>query len=109
MMPKPIYKIGLIACCGEKLTHKAPAKWLYVSPLFTKSRQFVESNCHEWAILSALHGLVQPDDCLHPYNYKLSDQPRDQRRAWSANVRAQVESKYCELAEDFTLVFVILA
>ena len=63
--------IGLIACCGKKLDHPAPARDLYTSTLFKKSRAWVESRCERWFVLSAHYGLVDPSTVIAPYNQTL--------------------------------------
>lgn len=73
-------KIGLVACCSAKLPHAAPARDLYVSPLFTKSRAYVERTCGKWFILSAKHFLVDPDQVLAPYDESLNERPPVHRR-----------------------------
>jgi len=60
--------VVLVGCSGSKLDHAAPAKDLYTSPLFKKCRAYAEALGVEWAILSALHGLVLPDQVLEPYD-----------------------------------------
>lgn len=59
----------LVGCSGSKLDHAAPARDLYTSPLFRAARAYAEAKGGPWAILSALHGLVLPDQILEPYDY----------------------------------------
>jgi hypothetical protein len=49
----------------------APAGDLYVSSLFMGRRRFVEASCDRWFILSALHGGVDPDEVIEPYDESL--------------------------------------
>ena len=50
----------------QSLPPKLPAKDLYVGPLFRKRRIYAERCVHrgdaiDWCVLSALHGVLQPD------------------------------------------------
>jgi hypothetical protein len=78
--------VVLIGCCGSKLDHAAPARELYTSTLFKKARAYAEALGGEWAILSALHGLVMPDQVLEPYDCTFKDV-----RARSSSPSAAVE------------------
>src|SRR4051794_5113257 len=55
--------ITLVACCGPKLGSPARAADLYVSQLFKKVRTYVERR-GRWFILSARHGLVDPNTVI---------------------------------------------
>lgn len=74
--------ILLITCVKTKLGRAAAAKDLYISPLFKDERKYAEASGVQWFILSAEHGLVQPDEWLVPYERYLPDTPRSYRRAW---------------------------
>lgn len=84
-------RIGLVGCVKTKLDAPAPARDLYVSPLFRGRRECVERTCARWFILSALHGLVEPDELIEPYDLALSDVPRPDRRVWSDRVLQSLE------------------
>jgi hypothetical protein len=49
----------------------APAGDPYGSSMFMGRRRFVESGCDRWFILSALQGLVDPDEVIAPYDESL--------------------------------------
>ena len=76
-------RIGLVSCVKSKLARPAPARDLYTSALFRGARCSVERSCGRWFILSALHGLVGPDEVLEPYEKTLTTATRDERRRWS--------------------------
>jgi hypothetical protein len=76
----------LVGCVKQKLPVPAPAKDLYTSPLFRKSRAYAEQAGVPWFVLSAEHGLVTPEQRLAPYDLRLSKTPREYRRAWGARV-----------------------
>ena len=52
--------------------------------LFAGRRRYVERTCDSWWILSAVHGLVAPDDALEPYDVTLNDASRAERRSSEA-------------------------
>lgn len=84
-------RIGLVGCVARKLSRPAPAKDLYISPLFFERRRYVEQFCDRWYIISALHGLVDPDTVLEPYNVSLREFTTRQRSKWGARVLSSLD------------------
>ena len=76
----------LLGCVSRKLTTRAPAKELYCSSLWRRRRAYAESSGRPWLILSALHGLVDPDELLDPYDVSLRQLSAAERRAWGERV-----------------------
>lgn len=101
------HSIGLVACCAKKLDEAAPARDLYQSQLFILSRAYVETRCDEWAILSAKHGLVMPDQAIEPYNLSLHDLTIPERRDWARRVAYQISDRYRKFLT--TARFIVLA
>jgi hypothetical protein len=85
-----VVTIGVIACGKAKLDHPAPARELYTGNLFRAAREYVETRCDEWFILSAKHGLVLPDDVLAPYELYLAATTPRYQAAWNLRVGRQV-------------------
>ena len=81
----------MVGCVKSKRAVPAPARDLYISPLFMGRRRYVESTCRRWFILSALHGLVTPDEVLAPYDATLLNATSARRRAWSKRVLAALD------------------
>jgi cytoplasmic iron level regulating protein YaaA (DUF328/UPF0246 family) len=81
----------LVACCGPKLTHPAPAADLYVSALFKKARIYAERR-GKWFVLSALYGLLDPTEVIAPYNITLKRLSSEERRKWGQKVREQLDT-----------------
>jgi hypothetical protein len=81
----------LLGCVKTKLDNRAKARDLYCSPLWRGRRAYAEASGLPWLILSAKHGLVEPDSVLHPYDLRLDDLPLSRRRAWGERV---VDSLY---------------
>ncbi len=80
----------LVSCVGKKLATAAPAKELYVSAWFTKARRYVESTGADWLILSAMYGVVHPDQVIEPYELTLNRMPKSDRKKWAAGVFDQL-------------------
>jgi hypothetical protein len=91
-------KIGLVGCVKTKLDQSAPARDLYTSPLFRGRRAWVEQTCSRWFVLSALHGLVDPERVIEPYDVTLGAASIAQRQAWSAKVLDQLEKRLGSLS-----------
>jgi hypothetical protein len=86
-------RAGLVGCVKSKRGVRTTARDLYVSPLFLRRRSAVEQTCGRWFILSALHGLVQPDDELDPYDDTLRKKSVSERRAWSEALVEELERR----------------
>lgn len=89
--------VGLVGCVKMKQSVPSPAKDLYVSPLFRRQREAVESRCERWFILSAKHGLLDPELTIEPYEEALHGTSRQHRRSWSASVLAQLQAELGDL------------
>ena len=84
-------RVGLVGCVKSKRSVPTPAADLYNSALFRGRRAFVERSCQTWYVLSAEHGLVEPDRVLAPYDKTLSGASRDEKRQWSDWVLIQID------------------
>ena len=83
-------KAILIGCGAEKQTVAAPAADLYTSRYFRAKRDFARSTGMPWAILSAQHGVLQPNSLTHPYDRSAEHFTRWERREWAAGVALQL-------------------
>jgi hypothetical protein len=88
--PERTADVVLVGCVKSKLSHAAPAKDLYISPLFRSERAYAEAAGKRWFILSAEHGLVAPEEILQPYELRLSTTPARYRQEWGAKVVQQL-------------------
>ena len=106
--PNPPRLIGLVGCSSAKLSRPAPARELYTSPLFRKASTYAELTCARWFILSAKHGLLNPDQVVEPYDVKLGTNARTSPpiHEWADRVRGQLAT---ELADTPRAVLVTLA
>jgi len=91
-------RVGLVGCVKQKGKTPAPARSLYVSPLFKGRRAYVERTCDRWFILSALHGVVDPESVIAPYDVTLNGLGVGRRRSWSAEVVTVLEQRLGTLA-----------
>ena len=81
--------VYLVACGKTKRGSRSLAKDLYTSTLFKFARSLAEREGDRWFILSARHGLVDPEGELDPYNQSLVTAGRAERRAWAVRVYLQ--------------------
>jgi hypothetical protein len=73
----------LIACSQTKATRAAaPARELYTGSLFQDAVRWAESWEFRWMVLSARHGLVDPDRPMTAYDAQLPSSPDPQRTLW---------------------------
>lgn len=81
--------IGLVSCAATKRKVPSIARRLYVSPLFTRSLEYAERRCMSTYILSALHGLLDPERMIEPYDRRLSG--KADRARWGRSVVAGIQ------------------
>ncbi len=79
-------KLILVGCVKSKCDAPSAAKDLYDSPLWRSRRAYAERSGVDWYILSAKHGLVDPEKTIAPYNLALTDLRAAERRTWSQRV-----------------------
>ncbi len=98
-------EIGLVSCVKTKRDRPALPKNLYISSYFEKMRAYAERNHDDWWILSAKHGLLDPDgEPIEPYDETLTGARVAKKREWAEQVAEQL-SENGLLSEDVTLVF----
>ena len=91
VLPKAkMLRIGLVSCSKLKLGKPTRARDLYISSLFCSSRAWVEANCDAWYILSAQHGLLNPNMHTLPYERTLNALTRTERIRWAKCVYQQL-------------------
>jgi hypothetical protein len=96
--------IGLVACAKSKRKGALPARELYSSELFKKAIRYSRRNYDRWYILSAKHGLVEPETVLEPYDEALSRKSRLQQETWARSVFQQL-LRVIPRSEDCALFF----
>lgn len=64
-------------------------KMYHLSELFSKGVEYIESSdppYDRWFILSALHGLLDPDKEIEPYELSLKSMSVQERKEWSEKI-----------------------
>lgn len=84
----PLY---LIACSSSKLDTHAKARDLYTGQAFRFAVEAASRANADVLILSAFHGVVDPDAWLTPYNCTLSDMTAADRAQWAQRTAAELE------------------
>lgn len=66
-------RIAFVGCGSAKVDvdEPVPARELYTSSYFSLKREYAETTCDAWYIVSAEHGLLSPDDEIEPYDASL--------------------------------------
>lgn len=83
-------RIVLVSCVKTKRNSAVAAKDMYISQLFVGMRRYAEQNSDAWFILSAEHGVLQPDQVISPYERTLKTMPKLDRMAWNERVQNQL-------------------
>lgn len=92
----------VVSCSKRKLKRRAEARDLYISPLFRLMRRYAEHG-KAWRILSAKHGLLDPDTAIDPYDMTLEGMNARARRQWACGVL----KKLLPLARCYGRVFIL--
>lgn len=90
-------RIGLVACGVTKASRPMCAANLYTGDLFRKRRTWAVAHCDRWYILSAKHGLVDPNTVVAPYDQSLDGASVQIRKAWAARTLAQLRQELGDL------------
>jgi hypothetical protein len=86
--------VVLVGCSSSKAASPRPARELFTGTAFTKARDRAEASGLPWYVLSAEHGLLEPDEPVAPYDRYLPDTSRDYRAAWASRVVAQLAERH---------------
>lgn len=86
----PSPHVVLIGCTKTKRTERAAGRDLYdPSDLFRRRRSYAEASGLPWGIVSALYGLVEPDQIVDPYNMTIAERRTEAHggtRHWARSV-----------------------
>jgi hypothetical protein len=98
--------VALVSCGKSKRAHRSKAKDLYTGTLFRLSMAYARQlNVDEVYILSAKHGLLDPERKIRPYDKTLKGMTAREVRAWAAGVATELR-KRTDLERDH---FILLA
>lgn len=94
-MEQGLELVALVGCGRKKLqtNEPVPARKLYTSGLFRSSLRFAVCKCDRIFIVSAEHGLVGLEQPLLPYDKKITDLCRGERKAWAIQVVRDLYNK----------------
>jgi len=87
-------RVLLVSCVKQKLSAPTIARYLYQSRWFRKARRFAESTAAPWFILSARHGLTDPDTWLEPYEQSLHDATPAERSRWATKIAGELRARF---------------
>ena len=100
--------ITVLSCAKSKQDlapeEKVAAKDLYVSPGYRKARAYAESLGHEWAIVSALHHGLHPDDEIGTYEKTVNKMRMAEKRRWGIYAAQDLIEKFDLRAGDTAIV-----
>jgi hypothetical protein len=91
--PRGASRVVLIASSGATAAHPQPVARLFESPQFAAARERAVSSGHPWFVLSAKHGLLDPDDVVGPFEMQIGDQASGYRATWGEWVVAQLAAR----------------
>jgi hypothetical protein len=86
-------RVVLVGCVAQKQPFAAPARELYVSPLWQKRRRYAESTGMPWFVLSAEYGVLESDRVIEPYDRYMEREDRAYREQWARSAVRDVLSK----------------
>ena len=88
--PTPGRRVLLLASSGATGATARPAAQLFESAGFVQARDRAVRSGLPWFVLSAKHGVLDPDDVIGPYEVELGDRSAAYRNAWAEWVVAQL-------------------
>jgi hypothetical protein len=86
-------RVVLVGSSGAIATGVQPAARLFQSSGFARARAYAEQSGHPWFVVSAKHGLLDPDDVVGPFDVLFGDQSLAYRTAWGEWVVAQLADR----------------
>jgi hypothetical protein len=86
-------RVILVGSTGSTSAVPVPARELFGLPGFERARDSADRSGLAWFVLSAKHGLLDPDDVVGPYDFALGEQTVDYRATWGEWVAAQLAAR----------------
>lgn len=90
----PSGTVALVGCGKQQADEKTAAKDLYSSDYFQKKRAWAEKHADDWFILSAKHGVVDPDAIIAPYDRGIQELSDDEQRQWGEHVVETIRNSW---------------
>lgn len=82
--------MALVSCTGPTQSHATRARDHFTAPLFQALCRHAEREAGRWFLLSAEHGLLDPDTVIAPSSTVLDRKDVKRLKAWSAKVIEQL-------------------
>jgi hypothetical protein len=89
--PKTSLRAALVGCGDAKHDGLLPARDKYRSTYFGLKRDFAETFCDRWWILSAKYDLLNPDQVIDDYDVAITDDGVDTAQ-WVEDVRTSLSA-----------------
>lgn len=83
-------RVGIVGCASRKKMVRSKAGELYLGRLFEGSMTYAREACDRVFIVSAKHGLVDPEQELDPYDERLPPEGSCEKEEWVKLVIDQV-------------------
>jgi hypothetical protein len=96
--PAKAVDVVILGCVSSKRREPAPAKDLYISPLWEKRRAYAVASGKPWVIYSAKHGILDPDRVIEWYDVALARLATAERRAKGEQAVTQLREKFGPLS-----------
>jgi hypothetical protein len=85
--------VVLVGSSGATADEPTAAGGLFRSDGFARAREHAVRSQMPWFVLSAKHGLLDPDEVVSPFELQIDDQPAAYRTAWGEWVVAQLADR----------------
>ena len=86
-------RVVLIGSSGDVATSPRRADVLFESTVFATAREHALRSGRPWFVLSAKHGLLDPDDVVGPYDVQMDERSASYRAAWAEWVVVQLADR----------------
>ena len=86
-------RVVLVGSSGATADEPRPAGEMFRSDGFAYAREHARHSRLPWFVLSAKHGLLDPDEVISPHRIQIDDQPAAYRTAWGEWVVAQLADR----------------
>jgi hypothetical protein len=86
-------RVVLVGSSGAVAAAPDAVGRLFLSDGFARAREHAVHSRLPWFVLSAKHGLLDPDEVISPFGIQIDDQPAAYRSAWGEWVVAQLADR----------------
>lgn len=88
-------RVAFVGCGASKadVDEAIPARELYTSNYFQLKREYAETTCDGWFIVSAEHGVLSPDAEIEPYDTAISKLSDYELGQWSVRTSRSIATQ----------------